>query len=367
MNIGIITFHRAENYGAVLQAYALQEFISDNFKNCDVKIIDYRSVPIESAYSYRKLILSGNPIKIIAKILLRGPRVYQTKRNFKEFVNKRLVISETFNSENIETAKNEFDCIVAGSDQIFNLAMTNHDMGYFLQGEKHSRNNNSCSVISYAASTGTIPSDESYQSELLNLLKLFDALSFREKSSYDWCTRHGLRCQVNADPVMLLDEEKWSKLAKKSRVKPYVLYFCVQSIENEMKTLEFAKKKASELECELCFLSIYGSIHDREIQRLQSTKPEEFLGLIKNAECVVTDSFHASVFSIIFHKNFFVETNIKNNARILDLLDLTGLSCLSMKNGIVMNPEKKIDWKSIDTILEEKRKETYDYFREYIQ
>lgn len=174
MNIGIITFHRAENYGAVLQAYALQEFISDNFKNCDVKIIDYRSVPIESAYSYRKLILSGNPIKIIAKILLRGPRVYQTKRNFKEFVNKRLVISETFNSENIETAKNEFDCIVAGSDQIFNLVMTNHDMGYFLQGEKHSRNNNSCSVISYAASTGTIPSDESYQSELLNLLKSFD-------------------------------------------------------------------------------------------------------------------------------------------------------------------------------------------------
>lgn len=362
MKIGIITFHRAENYGAVLQAYALQRYINDNFFHTNAEIIDYRCASIENNYSYRKLIFSGNIIKVIGKIVLKAPRVIRTKRNFKKFVCKYLPLSDKqYDKSSVDLMLNNYDCVISGSDQVFNLEMTEDDTGYYLDSLSSRR----CMRISYAASTGTM-TEEYLKRKAIQLLKNLDYISFRESSSLEWAKANGINGRVDIDPVLLLDANQWEDILVPINRKPYVLFFGVQDLTKEENTLKFAEDIAKRKNCELLFISIYGNVKKNNITRLRNIRPEEFVSYIKNAECIITDSFHASVFSIIFHKRFFTETNIKNNSRIIDLLTLTGLEKCMLSDGKVINNSENIatDWNVLDDVLIKKREESFHFLQE---
>ena len=177
--IGIITFHRALNYGAKLQAYALQETLKAEY---DVSIIDYRCPFIENIY-YNPFFKKKKSIKFLIKNILCYKKLKQLniakKQLYDEFLKFDLqylnISSKKYLPENIAEANNEYDYFIAGSDQIWNLRLTGRDWNYFLEFADNSKK------YSYAASFGGGIQDEDII-DIANRLKTFQSLLVRERS-----------------------------------------------------------------------------------------------------------------------------------------------------------------------------------------
>lgn len=362
MKIGVLTFHRAENYGAVLQAYALKTFLREDLYD-STEIIDYKCSKIEDTYSYKSFIFNGNPIKIVAKILLRFRNVFFTKRKFRRFRKNYLnVSSKTYVQSQIDELIDDYDCIVVGSDQVFNRKVTGNDIGFFLQGK---REHKSMTVkVPYAASIGSLPDLEEQKEEILSYLRNFEMLSVREQSFCDWLVKNGREASVHVDPVLLLNQKDWDCLTVPFQRENYILYFNVQDLTKEQKTIEFAKRLAREKKCDLLHISAHGSIRDHAFKKIKNASPNEFITYIKNADYIITDSFHGTVFSLIFHKQFFSEVHIEHPSRIVDLLTLTELKDRALQEGTPLSDGTITDekWDQIDELFVQKRNETREYF-----
>lgn len=151
--------------------------------------------------------------------------------------------------------------------------------------------------------------------------------------------------------------------------KPYVLFFCVGYNDELDQTLEFAKNLANEKNMELLYLSNQDIWYKhRELHHCGAASPCEFLGYIRNASYVVTNSFHATAFSIIFHREFYSEIGLKRNGRIKNILNLTGLQDHAINRGI--NKENtfkgKIDWSKVDVRLNLEKEKSYKFLRSVV-
>lgn len=151
--------------------------------------------------------------------------------------------------------------------------------------------------------------------------------------------------------------------------KPYVLFFCVGYNAELDQTLEFAKNLANEKNMELLYLSNQDIWYKhRELHHCGAASPCEFLGYIRNASYVVTNSFHATAFSIIFHREFYSEIGLKRNGRIKNILNLTGLQDHAINRGI--NKENtlkgKIDWSKVDVRLNLEKEKSYKFLQSVV-
>lgn len=319
--IGILTFHRAHNYGAVLQCFALQEFLRS--LGHDAYVIDYNNHDLWEGYDWFKSYevgycfqkLSKIPTRII-KLFIRWfksiPRYYK----FKRFQEKQLCIVPKKDIQN-----QPFDIILIGSDQVWNLEITHGFDEYYWGTFTRPLQTK---VATYGASLKKYWKESDIEKAITNI-KYLNAVSVREPQLANFLQSQdtNLHPVVVPDPVFLLSKDEWSSVAVRPKVKrPYVFFYQAMDNEDVYKTAtEIAHKESKQL------IVLSANVNGRNSAICRSASPFEFIGWIKYADLVVTSSFHATAFSIIFQKPFYcVNLKMGHDSRLLDVLNSFNLS-----------------------------------------
>jgi len=300
MKAGILTFHSAHNYGAVLQAYASQEIIGKLGYDCE--IIDYRPDYLIRQRVFprpenRSFIVN---MKIMAEGLLSIYWRFKRYRGFEKFMHKSLHLSaERFGPEKFRS-DNNYDRFVMGSDQIWNIRLTKgFDDLYW--GNFTTRDG--AKKISYAASMSNYELDDIQKTRMTALLGNFSSIGVREEALRTFI--HDLtdrQVTTVLDPVFLLDAAGWRKISKPpQRKRKYILMYCID-LRDDVNRI--ARKLAGEMDADVIELGM-GVDRKAFSNPYQTADPAEFLGLFDQAEFVVTSSFHGTAFAVLFNKPFY--------------------------------------------------------------
>lgn len=354
--VGIVTFHRALSYGANLQAYALQNFL---FKlGIDNEIIDYRCRSMIKKYQriFRKT--NSKPIKRFLWNLRTANIVIKKRACTENFVTRHIKLSKPYNGENISKCNKNYRAFITGSDQVWSPTCVDFDPVYFLtfadSGKKYS----------YAASIATNKIPDKLKTEYINRLKDFSGISLREQSGADLVSElTGKQALVHIDPSMLLTVNDWDKICTMPQQlkSPYILMFVVNEQKN---LLDYALKLSEEKNCKILWLNYFGKKHrSKRIKYISAVEITDFIGLIKNAEYVCTNSFHGNAFSLLYHKNFVVETDTasKKNVRSEDLMLSLDLKARILSTNNKPDIDDNTDWLKIDKKLDEFRMISKEY------
>lgn len=366
MKIGILTFHCAHNYGAVLQCYALQKILKT--MGHDVEIINYRPRYIVNCYKIflcnrfisRKPMLfikkTFSEIKVLKKRLLR----YQA---FNKFINNQIPLSTKItNNTRIPSI---YDIYIMGSDQIWNPYITNgFDSAYFgffpfKKGKKI--------YISYAASMERTSLTHQESKYLKHALRNFNGISVREEQLKECLQRlTNEEIQIVLDPTLLLPLTNWEKILIKPKESEH--YVLVYQVRQDDDTIRIAQTIAKQLNCKIIEISASIRLSNKnKFKTLETCAPEEFLGLIKYSTFVVTSSFHGTVFSILFRKDFFcVRLDDGYDSRSLSLLNIFNLSSHMISKE--STPQiKSIDYNNINyRKFKELRQNSYKFLQTYM-
>lgn len=352
--IGIITFHRADNYGAVLQAAALQRAIIWMEYRCE--ILDYDARIISKNYD---VILKTSVVQTLKSLLEYKERKHR-KQVFDAFRNKQMLFSPPIDKENLEIIADKYDKIITGSDQVWNYNLTASDGAYFLDFVQ-----NSHKKLSYAASfgMGEIPVNKFawYKDKLAD----FGHISVREKTGVELVKKITGNNAINdVDPVFLLSSSDWVQImSARPTEKNYVLAYMCDEI-----SASYAKKIADEKGLDLVNIVYYKSYRHPKLNvgncRID-VSPDGFLSYIYYADYVVTGSFHATAFSIIFNKKFIVSVPDNVGSRITDLLDMTELKGRALSTWTDI--EGEIDWEYVNNIVAKARETSLKNLQESIE
>lgn len=320
MKIGILTYHRAHNYGAMLQAYALRAFLRSQGYTAD--FIDYWPDSHNQQYALFKPIVGDTLIRKVKNLIVSILTLFRRHRRIKQFqnftesyLNLSSKIQYTSDCPNISE---QYDCVVVGSDQIWRNHITDtqyigFDPVYFCQNFSKDTY-----CISYAASMGIIRMTSQEYATLKTYLQAFDSILVRENKLKELVEELGIPAKTVVDPTLLLSKEQWNELLPKSRYRreKYVLYY---ELLPSPKALVFAQKKAEAIGCKLLIMD--ASIHTfPQKGHIEDASPINFLHAIRDAEFVIATSFHGTAFSIIFEKQFLTLGLNKNADRVLTLL-----------------------------------------------
>lgn len=349
MKIGIITMI-SDNYGNRLQNYALQEVLHDLGNS-----VETLNNPWSEKYNdYLERIKFA--IKKVVFYITKKPERFKRKLSFVRFNNDNIHFSQFWlNKKKDKMYANEYyDLFVCGSDQVWNSEAREINGKYFADFADHKKR------ASYAASFGIECIIEDRKSEFKNYLLGMNHISVREQSGIKIVEALiNVTPKYHIDPTLLLSSEKWDKLANKYKkmVNKYIFcYFLGKPSEKILNKLQKYKKINN--------LTI-ASIWSKSDGNCNNVGPEEFLSLIKNAEFVLTDSFHGTVFSIIYHKPFytFSRNGVKESmdTRVISLLDTLNLGERFDPENLNLNAVYEIDFQKADCILNEEKKKAINY------
>jgi len=351
MRIGILTFHRAHNYGAVLQCYALQEILRR--MGHDVQVIDYRQPWIEDFYNLfcRNMIRRNassasrlfSYLKSSMKKWILAPSKAADFRDFRErFLNLSLPCQEAI--------PQLYDCYVIGSDQLWSLHCLGgvQDKVYMGDFERPAGSR----LVGYAVSAD-MKSIQSSASLLKAMVPGFDALSMREKEVAEAVAAlTGCPCEVCLDPTLLTDASLWNPLMTPVEKEEYVLMYEVRW-RKESKGL--LRRKADELAA-----SIGGGCTVIDLSTMKYSV-RDFVSLFRYARYVVTTSFHGIVFSILFERPFYALPLWNGyDLRYVELLHSLGLDARLIDPDVVMD-QKDIDYGQVKNKLEILKRHSIDY------
>lgn len=358
--VGVITFHRAYNYGAILQAHALSQKISELSSGCEiVDVLD----PVESS---KKIGLKRKLVLFIRSILYLDRTVGYRKRCKKidRFVKTNLLLSkEKYNANTIYDSNSRYKVFVVGSDQVWNLSFKNNHI-YLLDfvNEDNYR-------MSYAASFGYSKIPEQFVEHSKKSIERFDAVSVREKTGISILEEQiGIKNGVLVvDPTLLFDKEKWVSMVDLSLVKDkrvigdekFVLYYAVAP---QTRLLDSAIETARRNNMKLVILNNSTEIKVKSAINFYDAGIEDFIFLFNKASYVFTTSFHGLAFAINFNKQFVFETSKeKNNAndRLFSLVSELGL--INRSIDVIKDVNDPIDWGSANAKLQILRKRSADY------
>ncbi|HIF9351672.1 TPA: polysaccharide pyruvyl transferase family protein [Photobacterium damselae] len=316
--IGIITFHNAHNYGAVLQAYALN--IKLKSLGFDVGFIEYNLSPIHNHYKkYPSFSESGNNLLRYLKNLICFSLDYNRKvKRYNAFSG---FIEKYFQVLNVTNKKFYLSAVVIGSDQVWNPNITEGYDDIFFGKNKNIFTDRR---ISYAASMGSATSEDNLTEEYYNLLSNLDNIGVREQGLANlFEDKFNLSVDVNIDPTLLLNKEEWNKISSKPLCnEKYVLVYEVEPNVETKSIVDYLSKVLS------IKIKVISSITNYKLSKdiITTASPNDFLSLFKNASFVVTTSFHGTVFSIINNVPFVtVKFNNGIDTRASNLLLSLGL------------------------------------------
>lgn len=359
MNIGILTFHRAENFGAVMQCYALQTYLHK--LGHQVHVIDYRCKSIEKVYHIFNptiLLQHDAPLQNIRNYIgrlrtckdrLRKKRLYQRFRRCHLWLTEESIYD-------VNHLPHE-DVIVVGSDQVWNTVLTGGmDDVYFLNRKLNVRK------VAYAVSSEaySYKDYEVNQTRLTAAINDFVALSVREESLREELRKYTNKpISVTLDPTFLLEKQDYLCMAKLPTDRNYILVYHLldvpQMSDLAHRIAEKEKKKVIEIHA--------GFKKGNKMGRhLYNIGPEELMGYIIHAEMVITSSFHGLVFAVLFHKRFWVIDNGSFN-RQRDLLNVLGLQSRVLGACPQSDYTEHIDYDMVEKRIVEMKKNSIMYIK----
>ena len=355
MTIGILTYHRSPNYGALWQAYALKTFLAD--KGYDVSVADYW--PDYHRRMYEKKMIGKSSLKgmsMRAKLL----SIYKSLRIF-FWNNLRLRRTNAFSNKYLRlTTSRNFDVCVYGSDQIWRK-QHQYDCESFNPIYFGDDSIQTAKKISYAASMGHIEIESNEDKAFIkSSLKKFDAISVREDDLAEVLSLYtNKNIEIVSDPVFLLSKEQWKKILPSRRIHKG-RYIFLYNLEDDLIALEIAKHLSQKYN--LPIWEVRGYVRDKKnpCNRTQTAKPTAFLSLLHDAEYVVTSAFHGVALSLCFNKQFYYAAPDELAGRAQSLLNRFNLDDRRIKD-MSMFGVTDINYTEINPSIEEYRKQSQNW------
>ncbi len=363
--VGIITLHRVVNYGSVLQTYALQEKVKE--LGYIPEVIDYYPERLtklgmlkrikNKGEKYKKSIIIRNlaRIVIIPSYLKRFNMFFGFLKKYIKMTNKIYKDEESINNEAFN-----YDIYCTGSDQVWNSGWNEKiDHPYFLTFAPDDKRK-----IAYAASFGKKELYPNEIEETKKMLSRYDEISVREKTGVDIVNSLGIKNVKNVvDPTLLLSGDEWRKISsQKYNGKNYIL---VYNLNRNKKIDNYAEELSKKTGLKIIYLSYQLHEFYKKGKMACNPKVEDFISLIDNASYVISDSFHATAFSLNLNKQFIIVYPGKYSTRLQSILEL-----LNLENRVA-NDEKdlsiinnKIDYEIVNKKMELMRKESMDWLKQ---
>lgn len=373
MKIGVLTWWR-NNYGSILQAYALQHKLSE-FRDIQSEIIcqfGKKSTSVDNFFDKIKTVGVMETFKrVFWKVAFSGLR--SRSRKMQKFVDNNLNISaSSYNEQTIELTNNEYDTFICGSDQIWNPDLVPTDSMYWLGFAKKTKKK-----IAYAPSFGANKVTEDQKKQIKENLSTFDAISCREASGTEIINKiiNSDRCHTVLDPTLLVKRELWDEISNnKIYTEKYIFTYLLRGTKKQRKLIEkFGKDKGLKI-VSVPFLD-YEKIEPYDLKfgdyKLWDLDPAEFISAIRHAKYVFCDSFHCIVFSILYHVPFYVFPKIGNDgyikesqlSRMTDLINLVGIKDRLLLENKLPDVDKDIQWNNVDEILTQERTKSEEYLK----
>ena len=366
MKVGILTFHRATNYGAILQAYALIQYLIN--QGYDAKIVDYK--PKGMGILYAPINVPGflKKIKRIVLNLLMLPSLltrYKKREMFWKYINKVLPMTDIVLSSGDLP---RMDAYIVGSDQVWSICFTGGiDNLYWGQFDR-----NGAKLISYAGSAAENMGDSFYSNENAKLLEAFDFISVREKELQGYLQTQipNKKIEKVLDPTLMAGVDFFDELiADEVPLEKYVLVYQVIRTKDALIS-EYAKQIASragwdivEIKNSRLYICSQGKFSiSKELQN-----PTQFVSLFKYAQFVITTSFHGTAFSLMFNRPFnVVSISDEVDSRAKDLL-----MQLNLTDRLVSLPlnkkQKDVDWEGVNFKLQELRIPSREFLKKALR
>ena len=328
-SVAIITIHFGTNHGSVLQSYALSNYLDSI--GCEARIIHY----VPERYKVWNTLVNKKANKyplpvILAYYPIAFCKKFRVRRIFDSFIKKNLILTKKYSSkQELQKKPPKADIYITGSDQVWNDDYNGNDeFSYFLDFV-----NEDAKCIAYAASFGK---EDVLENDYLDIIKShlakFTAISVRESNAQYILSKIGIESTHVVDPVFLRTQQQWRDFATKYPVKnQYTLVYVMDGIYDEL--LDYAYKIKQETGNKIYVVS-FRKIKDHRIDRcFHTADPKDFVGLVDNANVVVTNSFHGTAFSILFQKRFLTIGKEKYNSRMLSLLQKLNLESHFIPTG----------------------------------
>lgn len=352
-----VTIHHSTNYGATLQAYALQQVI---------KNLGHENVIFEYPYKNNNLVSTKTSTakRILNYIffnmikLLRGNKTKKLQKSFAIFHEKRMSVTRIYESmEDLRMNPPKADAYITGSDQVWNFSRKN----IFIPARLLDFGDNNIIRISYAASIEKLNYSDDEKEMVRRCLKSFSGISLREQSACDYIS--GITGQATVrvvDPVFLLSNKEWSKIAQEPRIKgPYILAYQVLRNERMQEVANYIKRITGYPIVQICNSGIKWIHADKTFF---DVSPEEMIGFYMHASVVVSASFHGTALGLVFGKPTYGLVRNEFGSRIKEILEMFSLGhfCISQESSI---PMPEINAKELQLMIETEKEKSLSYLK----
>lgn len=363
--VGYLTSHASMNFGGLLQAYALKEMILSLGYDCEIinytpQVHDIKKHPIQFVLQRKGFINKAIFGCFHRKDLKKRMQIIGDFR--RKYLNPQP--SNALEVTDLPMSCKKYDLLCVGSDQLWNLHQKDNENRVYMLDFDHV-----CKSLSYAVSFGDgLQNKEKEIEDALPLIKKFTSISVREQEGKNFLEEHGIDAEVVLDPTLVVDESFWNRFRGKNRIvsKPYILVYGFENAHQKYGDLIAAARKAAGIlklpVVNPIFSPALGNAH---FENYYICGPEEFVNLVENAEFVVTNSFHGSIFSVLCSTPFIA---IKSRGIGIDSRKTNLLRILDMENRLVF-PDEKWDMKELmlsdfeknRELLGKHRKNSVDY------
>ncbi|MFR9556501.1 MAG: polysaccharide pyruvyl transferase family protein [Rikenellaceae bacterium] len=366
MKIALLTFHNASNYGAALQAYALQQALFD--MGYDNEYINYVNTRRANVYNMgyhmvNALFVRRDP-KLAIKYLLGTPFMEVRSRRFKGFFAENLKFTEAIyrTSESARELNTRYDKFVVGSDQVWNPRHNGGDTAYLLDFvDDHTKK------ISYASSFGFVETPSEVKERYTTYLGQFSALSTREMSGVDVikCLT-GRDSKLVIDPLFLLSASRWRRVKRREFCEDYIFSYTNKGgqFEEFLKVANYDMRGLQHYK--LASSTTVRDLLSPSTRVMYTMSPYDFVSAVDNARLVVTASFHCVALSIILNRDFVavLTGDEGRDSRIVSLLEMMGLQHRILGEALDVN--EPIDFTFANRQIQRYVEEAIDYLHRSI-
>lgn len=368
MKVDVITRHSVANYGSILQSYATQKAIEKLNHECE--IIDYTRIDEQGknkakTYCKNSTTWNKNILTRLAYYIIQTPNYLYAYNKFKKY--RRALFKQTnieyTSLDELKKHVPEADIYCAGSDQIWGrIGNQDYDSAYFLsfvpKGKK---------CISYASSIGKEKISDETRKCIREFLPKFSTILVREKSAVDIIKEEKINnVDLVLDPTLLLNKTEWDLLCDDAtNNKKYVL---VYQLHDNKKFQKYAKDFAKKTKLPLIRICPSAQNLIRGGKPIFLPTPQKFITYFKNAEYIITDSFHGTVFSIIFNKKFIDVLPKETSTRITNILEILNIEerVLSSYDDFSL-VDKNINYDEVNKLLEVNRMKSLEKLKNAIE
>lgn len=347
-HFGILTFHFSDNYGAVLQCYALRKVIN-NLDDCCAEVIAFNPGRKAGWYDDEELQVQYEKKLAIFRLFNYG---------------ETGIFKNDF--ENIqEICEEKYDGFIVGSDQVWNTSFSFFHSSYLLDFVCEDKRK-----ISYAASVGLEPTNPRMRKEIFEkYIPRFDYLSVREKTHESFIAQFTKKkVETVLDPTLLLTAKEYDCLIEDvdKNEEEFIFFYYLKHDSTTPLACSFVNMLSRKYNLKIIhfYVEVPEQTFKNENRSFYFEGPKDFIWYIKHAKIVVTNSFHGTVFSILYHKPFYTYIVKSMQARVLDLLGDLGLEDRLVRGYKSLNEvDLEIDYERVDMLLEKKRRKSLAFLK----